>query len=326
MTKLFKSIAVLVGLMLGASMLPAQTILPQTTLAAAVTSQSTTTVSLTSVSGVVGTSTVIYVADGFGEAMFVNSVNTLAKTVSVTRGYQTPGSAHPHLSGALVFIVQGNAIPYAIKAIAPGGSCTRTQQLYLPVISLTAPGQGLTTISDCVGGVWTAGSFLAQNQAPFRFYFPVPGAVAYTGIGGTGTAPTATGLFCTEIDLPYNFRMTGLGILNGTVVGTDNHTISIYDATGNLLANSAAAGVLAANASTYQNISLTTPYYLVGPALYYGCMQSNGTTATVRMVTAGTQDQILTKLTTGQTFGTFAPTFTVPTTFTTAVGPYFTMF
>lgn len=325
MTKTFKTLA-LFGLLLVASMLSAQTILPQTTLSAAVTTSSTTTVSLTSVTGVVGTSTALFVADGAGEAMFVNSVNPVAKTVSVTRGYQTAGSAHPHLSGALVFVIQGNALAYAFKALAPSGSCTRNQQLYLPVIAIEAPSQGTSSVSDCVGGVWVTGPLLSQNAAPFRFYFPNPGATAYTSVNGTGTAPTATSLFCTELDVPYNFRMTGLGVLNGTVVGTDNHTISIYDSTGNLLANSAAAGVLAANASTYQNISLTTPYYLVGPALYFGCMQSNGTTATVRMVVSGTQDQILTKATTGQTFGTFVSSFTVPTTFTTAVGPYFTMF
>jgi hypothetical protein len=129
-------------------------------------------------------------------------------------------------------------------------------------------------------------------------------------------------MYCSEIDLPANKLVTGLGVLNGTTVGTDNHLVALYDATGNLIANSAVAGVVAASASTYQTIAFTTSYYLVGPAQYFGCLQTNGTTATVRMIVTGTQDTFLTKGVTSITFGTIPATITVPTTFTTAVGPY----
>lgn len=305
----------------------AQAILPITTLSAAVATQSTTTVSLTSVTGITAAATVIFVSDDNGEAMFVNSVNTVAKTVGVTRGYQSIGSAHTHNSGALVFIATGTNMPSAIKAVAPGGSCVRTTQLVLPVISVTAPSQGgQTLISDCVGGVWVNGVPIAQNATLFRLLAPNPGAVLYTSINGTGTATVAGTFFCNEIDVPYSKFVTGLGVLNGTTVGTDNHLVVLYDSTGKLVANSATAGVLAATASNYQNISFTLPYYVVGPAQYFGCVQSNGTTATIRMEVTQIQDTYLTTSFTG-VFGTIPATMTtVPTTFTTAVGPYLYMF
>jgi len=115
-------------------------------------------------------------------------------------------------------------------------------------------------------------------------------------------------------------------VLNGTTVGTDKHLLILYDGTGNLIANSATAGATTSGASTYQTYAFTTPYYVVGPAKYYACLQSNGTTDSLRMLTAGTQDNITTKAVTGQTFGTIAATFTVPTTFTTVVGPYWELF
>lgn len=315
------------GLIPGMQMISAQAIMPTTTLSAAITTQSTTLVSLTSVTGVVGTSTVLFIADGNGEAMFVNSVNITAKTVSVTRGYQNIGSAHPHNSGALVFVASGNNMPYAIKAVAPTGSCVRTAQVILPVISVTAPAQGgQTLISDCVGSVWVNGPPIAQNNTMFRWYQPQPGAVAYSSINGTGTVLVAGTFYCNEIDITGPKFVTGLGVLNGSVATTDNHLVALYDATGNLVANSATAGVLAATASVYQNISFTTPYYVVGPGQYFGCLQSNGTTATIRMEVTGTQDQYLTTSFTG-VFGTIPAKMTqVPTTFTTAVGPYLVMF
>lgn len=325
MTKTLFNLILMFLIVLLAAVCGAQTILPMTTLSAAVANQSVTTISLTSVTGVVATSTVLFVADGNGEAMFVNSVNTTAKTVGVTRGYQTLGSAHPHLSGALVFIAQGNNMPYAIKAIPPSGQCTRTQQVVLPVISVGAPGVYQSQISDCVGGVWVNGIPISQNGTQFRLLAPNSGGTAYTSLGGTGTAPVSGTLFCDEIDVPYSKLVTGIGVMNGTVVGTDNHLVVLYDATGNRLANSATAGVLAANASTYQNISFTSQYYLVGPAQYFGCVQSNGTTATIRMLATGTQDTYLTTSVAG-TFGTIPATITAPTTFTTAVGPYLLLF
>jgi len=312
------------GLLLAASLVHAQTYLTMTTLASAVTSTSTTSIQLTSTTGVVATSTAIFVADtaSSGELMFVNSVAGTGGYIGVTRGYQTLGKARTHASGTLVFI--GPA--YAFGTIAPSGSCTRSQVLYLPDISVGEYGNG-TVISDCVGGIWVQGSGIGSASPFFRIPLPPPGGVLYTGIDSSGTAPAAnTDMYCTELDVPYSKYVTGLAVLNGTTVGTDKHLLILYDATGNLLANSATAGATTSGTSVYQTYAFTSPYYVVGPAKYYGCMQSSGTTDTVRMAVTSQGDYVTTKQVTGQTFGTIAATITVPTTFTTAVGPFYELY
>jgi hypothetical protein len=296
-----------------------QTILTTTTLSSAVTSSATTSLQLASSTGVTAGSTMLFIADtgNSGEAVFVNSVAATGGYVGVTRGVQSLGGAGTHASGALVFI----GAPFAFATVQPSGSCTRSKVPYLPVIALGAIGTA-TSISDCVGGVWVSG--ITAGATMFRVPAPNPGGVLYTGVG-TSTATVAGTLYCTEIDLPFNKLLTGIGKMNGATASTDNHIVALYDATGNLVAKSAAAGVLAASASNYQTIAFTTSYYAVGPAQYFGCVQSNGTTATLNMVKTGMQDTYLTKSIAG-VFATIPATITVPTTFTTVVGPYLELY
>lgn len=327
-----KSLVVL-GLLLVASCAFSQTILTNTTLSTAL-HRGIKGVNLTlgSITGIVA-GTDLYVDS---ELMQVVSVPATGTTIYVIRGYG--GTAEMfHSSGATVWIIPAAAAPYALITQDfgqdPAGTCARggaslsgglptaNSTLYLPIFDTRT-----ATVFDCIGNQFVAGNIgngaggiLPQFQIPF----PNPGATAYTSINTTGTTLAATTMYCMEIDLPTTKLVTGLGILNGTTAGgTDKHLIAIYDSVGNLIANSATAGLATASASTYQKIALTTPYLLVGPAQYFGCMQTNGTTDTVRMAVTGTQDNYLTKGVTGQTFGTIPATITVPTTFTTAVGPY----
>jgi len=309
------------GLFLLASMSFGQTILPTTTLSAAVTTSSATTIQVTSATGIVATSTVLFIADGVnGEAVFVNSVS--GTSIGVTRGYQSLGAARPHVSGALVFVASGNAI-LVVNVIPPSGSCTRSTLAYLPVISLGVNG-GSTYVSDCVGGVWVNGSIVPKLMN-FQLQLPAIGSVAYTG-AGTSTAKATNTMYCTEIDLPYNKYLTGLGMLNGATATTDKWVLALYDSSGNLLANSAVAGATASGASTFQKQAFTTPYYAVGPAQYFACAQGDsGTTATLNLIPTGTQDTLLVKKFASQTFGTLAA-IAVPTAFTTASGGYWILY
>lgn len=293
----------------------AQTMLTQTTLSAAVTSTSQTYVVVASATGITANSTVLFVADGLGELLFVNSVN--GTTIGVTRGSNGSVAASTHASGALVFV----APPNAIVNQPPTGSCTRANQLYLPVIALGVT-SAQPSIADCVGGQWVVADTKNNNNTYSVVYHPQPGAVLYTSINSTGTTLAATTMYCTELDVQQSKNVTGLAFLLGTAGGTDKHISVLYDGTGNLLANSATAGTTAGTASTYEHLDFTKKYFLVGPAKYYGCLQTNGTTATVRMLVTSVQDGYTTKGVTGQTFGTIPATITVPTTFTTAVGPY----
>lgn len=292
-----------------------QTILTRTTLAAAVTTTSTTFVRVSSATGITANTTVLFVD---GEAMTVNAVS--GTTISVTRG-EPSSRAATHPNGAVVWIGPPNAFYFQNPFGYPSGSCTRSLQLFLPYIDVNN-----AIISDCIGGVWVNGDNWPPAVTAFRVLAPNSGGTAYTALNGSGTTDVAATMNCTEIDLPFNKLLTGIGVMNGTTVGTDKHLVALYDASGNLLTNSATAGVTSAGASTYQSYSFTSTYFAVGPATYFGCVQNNGATDNVRMIVTGTQDTYLTKGVTGQTFGTIPATITVPTTFTTAVGPYLFVF
>lgn len=302
------------------------TVIP-TTLSAAVTSTSATTVVVAAATGLNSNSYSIAANTSFlyidGELMAVNSVN--GTTLKVTRGYG--GSrAGAHKSGALVFVGPANFFSTARPGLAPNGACTRSDMPALP-----RPDVSSQAIFDCLGGQWVVG----QNGTVPNYTFNAPpvGGVLYTGINGSGTTEATNTQYCTEVDLPSNMFVTGLGVLNGTTVGADKHVVALYDGSGNLLYQSAAAGATTATASNFQNFAFTldgngntiSKAYLVGPARYFACAQSNGNTDNVRMAVTGQNDGVLTKSVSSITFGTFTA-LTVPTSFTTAVGPYFRLY
>lgn len=296
----------------------AQIILTNTTLSAAIADGSVRTFNVASATNINAPSyqdntknTYLYVDR---ELMNVETVQ--GTLLTVTRGLAGT-IANGHAASATVFLIPGYLGTFWFGLPAPAGLCTRTSAIALPVISPTSG-----TISDCLGGQWVDGNSTTYPQ-PNGLRLPDPGGSALTGLETAGTAPgAATSIYCTEIDLPSSQMITGLGVLNGTTVGTDNHWVLLYDATGNLLANSAVAGALSATASVYQKFNFTAKYFAPGPAKYFGCVGSNGATATLRHAITAVNDNVLAGAVTGQVFGTAAGTITVPTTFTTATGAY----
>ena len=313
----FKNVGMLAVLMLAASNLGAQIILTPTTLSSALTTSSGQTIVVASATPnasspdnfAAGQQPTGLIIDG--EYMTVRSVSST--TIGVIRG-QGGTTATSHASGALVWSGAPNHLQ--VKNVpSPLGSCTRTNELYLPVVNAYR-----NDITDCLGGKWQHGPNV-QNP-PFRITAPDPGGVLYTGINSNGTAVGATTMYCTEMNIKGNKLLTGLTVLNGTTVTGNLRYVILFDGSGNLLANSALAGQASVTASVYETYPFVTKYMAVGPAQYFACLQDNAAgTTTVRMAVTGQADQVLTKGTTGATFGTI-PTFTVPTTFTTAVGPF----
>jgi hypothetical protein len=94
--------------------------------------------------------------------------------------------------------------------------------------------------------------------------------------------------------------------------------VALYGSNGALLANSAVAGTLSANASTMQNRAFLAPVTLP-PGRYFIAVQSNGGTATTNKFVVANGANVMTSVISG-VFGTVPATITVPTTFTTAVG------
>lgn len=329
MTK--RNIAVLSLFAALALSLPAfgQAILTNTTLSAAITTGNARTIQLTSATGVTApvnsnpsTYTFLYVDRELLDVQSVTGTN-----ITVIRGAEGT-QAVPHASSAVVFVIPayiatylGGGAPGQGPAV-PAGSCTRANELVLPRIQFAS---GL--ISDCNGGQWITGDALSTTRAVHSGYrFPDPGGTALTALETAGTAPAAnTEQYCSEIDLYYSTLVTGLGVLNGTTVGTDKHIVILYDSSGNVLANSATAGATTAGASTYQKMNFVTKYWSVGPGRYFGCVQSNGTTDTIRHAITAVNDNILGGTITTQVFGT-VKAITAPTTFTTAKVPYFLVY
>jgi hypothetical protein len=320
-----------------ASALHAQTLLVTTTLGAAVgntVSSALTTgnlgvINLASVTGVsaptpnggnvAGLATSNAATYLFVDGELMQVVSLSGNYVSVIRGVG-PTGASSHASGALVFVVPaafaGGA--NARQASIPKGSCTRTNELYLPRIDFVSG-----TMSDCLGGQWVNGDSAQTTRGTFyRLESPTIGAVSNAAAIGTNSTAVAAELYCTEVRMPYSRLLTGYAPHIGTTGGTDKWIVALYDSGGNLLANSAVAGATVGSGNGWQATAFTSPYYAVGPAQYFACLMSNGTTATIDTVTTGKDDNILTfKSASAGTFGTL-PNFTAPTAFNSVSGAY----
>lgn len=178
------------------------------------------------------------------------------------------------------------------------------------------PSPGTFSTLSTSGAYTPAGGI--ESTGRFRYSTVPVGSVAY-GSFGTNTTLVSGTIYWADVYIPRNFTVTGIGVLNGATVGTNNGLVGLYDSAGTLLGNSALAGAVTAGANAFQQRALLTPYEAVGPGRYWVAYQANGTTDTLRTVAASTFIDVLTKSATG-TFGTLTA-LTPPTTFTADVGP-----
>lgn len=184
-------------------------LLTATTLSAAVKTTSTTVMTLASSTGVVATSTVLWIEDGTGgngEAVFVNAVLSGGQ-VSVTRGYNG-SQANLHLSGSVVLF----GAPAAFVSTDPSGSCTAASA-YTPTINILGGSNGQKGgnqwICSTISASWVPGFYNTQRPAgvttavatasaltPTGPLFHTTGNTTITsfgnglGMGGTTTSPT----------------------------------------------------------------------------------------------------------------------------------------
>jgi hypothetical protein len=161
------------------------------------------------------------------------------------------------------------------------------------------------------------------RQAPLRVLTYGSPFVAFAS-AGTSAVHVAGSWYRGEIFVPALASFTGLSVLNGATAGTDNMMVAVYDAAGNRIANSAVAGVLSANANTFQDVAFIAPV-LLPPGRYFVGVQFNGTTATTRRQAAADGGFAACSIVAG-TFGTVPASFTVPTTFTAAASPIATLY
>lgn len=166
---------------------------------------------------------------------------------------------------------------------------------------------------------WVRGGIEPITPGGSKKFITWPALTSLTA--GTDVTPVAGTRYTSEILVPYNMTMTGIGYLIGTAGGTDKAIVELHDANGTLLAYSAVAGVTVGTLATFQEIPFTAPVEVIGPQKYYLSVTMNGTTARLRAIATalGVSQTLTTKSATG-TFGTVGD-LTVPTTFTADVGP-----
>ena len=311
----------LCGLLLAASMSFGQTctvvgsacVVPNTTLSTAVTSTNSqnNVFKLASTTGIVANSTMLFIE---GEMDSVEAIN--GSYVTVVRGVPT-SRVTTHPSGAVVWYGPPSYFQFQVPVGYPSGSCTRSASLVVPYIDTAN-----NVYSDCLGGVWVRG---ISELAPALFFSPAPGGAVLTGVG-TSTTTTNTSMYCSQIWLPANKLLTGLQILNGTATANGHRNVILYDAAGNLIANSGST-TTTGTASQYQAFPFTSTYFAVGPAWYEGCSQAQNSSDSLNLiVTADGNAGTWTQIYTGQTYGTVPATVTPLSAYTTAQGPYFAFY
>jgi hypothetical protein len=144
------------------------------------------------------------------------------------------------------------------------------------------------------------------------------GSVAYGSLG-TSAVHVAGSLYVSELNVPYTKRVTGIGVLNGAIVGTDNLIAALYNAKGVRLAHSALAGALSAGANAFQQIPFVRPYELDSDGKYHIVVQASGVTATTRRIAANTFLNRASVI--AGAFGTIPGAIAVPTGITADAGP-----
>lgn len=175
-------------------------------------------------------------------------------------------------------------------------------------LSVGSTGLSVTGTSTFTGGV--VGNLNRLSTIPI-------GSVAYASLGSSAVH-TAGMIYAAELWLPANKTITGVGVLNGATVGTDDLIFGLANSAGTVVATTALAGTLSSGANAFQEIALTAPYAAVGPARYWVIVQCEGTTATTRRIAASTYLAF-----TGSDAGVFGTlsSITVPTSTVADVGP-----
>ena len=158
------------------------------------------------------------------------------------------------------------------------------------------------------------------------------GPMVFYDYAGAAVLP-ATNSACTNgtaytgcVFVPGNIVVTGIQYLVGSVGGTDKVVASIHDSSGALIASSAVAGTTVGTANQLQQVPLTAPAALTGPAWYFLALTFNGTTAKFRTIPIyGNVGNGIVGNGVAQTFGSPAA-FTAPTTFTADKVPIMSLY
>ena len=189
-----------------------------------------------------------------------------------------------------------------------------------PSQSYVATGSAL--VAPTVGGNKSAqdiAGFGAPTSPQGPRILPNGPILAFASLGTSAVHVSGT-WYRSEIYVPHLAQWTGAQVLNGTVAGTDNMIVALYDTNGVLITSSNyVTGTTSSGTNAFQSVPfLAQP--ILPPGRYFIATQFNGGTATTRKWAAANGGNQMTQSATG-TFGTVPASFTPPTTFTADVGP-----
>lgn len=164
------------------------------------------------------------------------------------------------------------------------------------------------------GGIGAAGGFSITPRMVHTGDQP-----ATVSTFGSELTITNTELYVAECFVPANMTVTGVAFMTGTT--TDgNVKVMLFNSAGTRVAISASTDNSGFTADTYNRVAFTGTYAAVGPATYYIGVICDTNTNQINTHTFGNfgAGKI-----TGLVYGTESgyASITVPTTFTTALGP-----
>lgn len=186
--------------------------------------------------------------------------------------------------------------------------------------AVTGDVTGNTTglVTPTLGVAAGAGGFIASPRLVHT-----GGVPAQISTEGTNLDAVVTEIYVAEVFIPCNMTITGVAVLWGAATNGNAKVMlfSVVGTTGTRVAISATTDVSAFTADSYgTNIAFSSTYAAVGPATYYvGVMCDDNTNdVNTHILGAFGAGKI-----TGKTYATESgyASITVPTTFTTGLGP-----
>lgn len=198
-------------------------------------------------------------------------------------------------------------------ATAPtsGGSETRPKNITVKFIVLALPAAALPAYG---GGVPAASGFTASPRNVHTGTNPATAAA-----DGTNLDAVVTELYVAEVFIPCNMTLTGVAPFWGANTN-GNAKVALFNSLGTRVALSASTDVSGHTADSYTRIPFSAAYDAVGPATYYVgiiCDDANHdlNTHVVGNFGAGKIGSLVYATEAGYV------SITVPTTFTTGLGP-----
>lgn len=217
----------------------------------------------------------------------------------------------PHLNGLLG--VREDATTLKV------GSNIYTLPTATSTLARSDAAQTFSGVVTPTAGIAAAGGFTATPRN-----MHTGGNPAMAAADGTNLDIVVTELYVAEVFVPCNVTVTGVAYFAGANTN-GNQKVMLFNSAGTRVAISASTDVSSDTADSYTRIAFTSTYAAVGPATYYVGIIADDNTHDINTHVVGNfgAGKI-----TGLVYATEAgyATITVPTTFTTGLGPIATLY